>query len=42
MRGKVGEAHEYSYIVLNWLKRRGVVKKEEEVNERKWKEEEEQ
>ena len=39
MRGKIGEEHEYSYIVLNWLKRRGRGKKEEEVNERKWGEE---
>ena len=29
MRGKIGNAHEYSYIVLNWLKRRGIEKKSE-------------
>jgi len=27
MRGKVDEIHEYSYVVLNWLKRRGIEKK---------------
>ena len=30
MRGKIGKVHEYSYIVLNWLKRRGVEGKSEE------------
>jgi len=28
MRGKIGEVHEYSYIVRNWLRRKGVVEKE--------------
>lgn len=34
MRGNISEEHEYSYVVLNWLKRRGRAEKEEEVNEK--------
>ena len=34
MRGKISEEHEYSYIVLNWLRRRGIYEKEEEVKKK--------
>ena len=44
MKGRVGrglrvDEIDHRILVLNWIRRRGVVEKEEEVNERKWTEE---